>query len=122
MADREPSASTLLLDEFFATGDERFLGEIFACRIPAKLKSLAEPWYRDQRPFARTALLAYVDDGCDRRGHRALVKALVKLAEAAGDDELMGRFMVVFDRLARRALVDVYRWDYTERRLRTVVE
>jgi hypothetical protein len=121
MADREPAASTLLLDEFFATGDERFLGEVFACRVPAKLKSLAEPWYRDARPLARAALVAYVEDGCDRAGHRALVKMLFRVAEAAEDDELMGRFMVAFDRLARRALVEMPRWDWEAGIVRTEV-
>src|SRR5438270_10146970 len=33
----------------------------------------------------------------------ALVKRLFKLAEAAGDDELMARFLVGFDRSVRRA-------------------
>lgn len=111
MADRGTNASTLLLDEFFGSGDGRFLGELLACRVPNKLKNLAGPLYADPRPFAREAVLAYVDDGCDRRGHRPFVKALFKLAELREDDELMGRFLVAFDRLARRRLVERRRWD-----------
>ncbi|MBZ4422585.1 hypothetical protein [Myxococcus sp. RHSTA-1-4] len=109
------SASALLLDEYFATGDARFLEELFRSRSEKKLKSLAERWYGDERPFARQALLGYIDDGCDRPGHRALVKALFKRAEARGDDEAMGHFLVAFDRLARRDLKKRTGWDWSTR-------
>ena len=117
MADREHNASTLLLDEYFDAGDARFLDEVFACRVPNKLKALAATWYGDARPWAREQLLAYVADGCDRPGHRPLVKALFKLAEAAGDDEAMGRFLVAFDGLMRRVLAKQHRWDPVENQI-----
>ena len=109
------SASTLLLEEYFATGDARFLEELYRSRSEKKLKSLAERWYGDERPFARQMLLGYIDDGCDRPGHRALVKALFKRAEARGDDEAMGHFLVAFDRLARRDLRKHTGWDWSTR-------
>lgn len=110
------TASALLLDEYFATGDARFLEELFRSRAEKKLQSLAERWSTDERPFARQALLGYIDDGCDRPGHRALVKALFKRAEARGDDEAMGHFLVAFDRLARRELRKAHGWDVVLRR------
>ncbi|MGA9521771.1 MAG: hypothetical protein WBV82_09915 [Myxococcaceae bacterium] len=109
------ASSALLIDEFFEAGDDRFLEEVLRSDSDKKLKSLAERWYRDARPFARRMLCAYVEDGCDHPGHRGLVKALFKLAEAAGDDELMGHFLVAFDRLVKRELVKRSGWDWQTR-------
>ncbi len=105
------SASSLLLDEHFEAGDDRFVDEVLSSAAGKKLKALADRWYGDGRPFARRALLRYLDDGCDRPHHRPLVKALFKLAEMAGDDEAMGHFMVAFDRLVQRRLKPKSRWD-----------
>jgi hypothetical protein len=99
------AASSLLLDEYYAAGDDRFVEEVLVATAAKKLKALADRWYPDKRPFARRALLRYIDDGCDRPHHRPLVKALFKLAENAGDDEAMGHFMVAFDRLTRHTLL-----------------
>jgi hypothetical protein len=106
------SASTLLLDEYFATEDARFLDELFACSAGKKLKAFGPRWLADKRAFARGALLAYVDDGCDRPHHRPLVKSLFKTAEEKGDDEVMGHFLVAFDRLLGRKLVSVTRYEW----------
>jgi hypothetical protein len=111
----QAGSSTVLIDEYFASGDDRFLAELLASRSDKKLLSMAEPWYWDARPFARRMLLAYVDDGCDRPNHRPLVKRLFKQAEAAGDDELMGHFMVAFDRLVRRQLKEKRSYDVQAR-------
>jgi hypothetical protein len=101
------AGSTLLLDELFQGGDgSRFLDEVLACHGHQKLTTLAEPWLADTRPEMRRALLAYIDDGCDRGFHRGLVKHLFKAAEKNEDDELMAHFMVAFDRLTRRYAVE----------------
>ncbi len=109
--------SWLLLDDLWGASDRRFLDELF--RMGAgqdkRLKSFAYKWLDDPRPFARTALLAYIDDGCDRPHHRALVKHLFKGAEQRGDDAVLARFMVAFDRLARRTLVATSRYDWSSR-------
>lgn len=110
---RTQASSSLLLDEHFEAGDDRFIDEVLALSSGKKLKSLAERWYKDGRPFARRTLLAYIDDGCDRPHHRPLVKALFKLAEKRGDDEVMGHFLVAFDRLVRRKLVEIDRYDWS---------
>lgn len=110
------SPSSLLLDEWFAAADDRFLGEVCASHAAHRLGALAERWFRDERPWARRMLLAYIDDGCDRAGHKALVKRLYKLAEAAGDDEAMAHFLAAFDRLSRRLLISRSRSAYREGR------
>ena len=102
--------STLLLDEYLATGDALLLGELLACVSEGKLKSLVEPLLRDRRPAVRHVLLDYIAEGCDRPHHRPLVKGLFKRAETAGDDELMAHFLVAFDRLRRRKRVMRQRW------------
>src|SRR5688572_28438616 len=101
---RTRAGSNLLLDEYFEAGDDRFVDEVLSVTARKKLKALGERWLRDGRPFARRTLIAYIADGCDRPHHRPLVKALFKLAEKARDDELIGHFMVAFDRLVQRKL------------------
>jgi hypothetical protein len=107
--------SFLLVEELFDVGDDRFLGELLTCDESGRLKGFASRWYADTRPFARRTLGEYVDHGCDRAGHRPLVKALFKLAESAGDDALMSRFLVAFDRLPRRVIVTEHRYDWQTR-------
>src|SRR5262245_45900443 len=111
----DPAGSPLLV-EYFAAGDDRLLDELLACHAEKKFKSFGERWYAAPRPWARRALLRYVDDGCDRPHHRSLVKTLFKKAEAASDDEALAHFLVAFDRLSRRELVQVRHWDYKTRR------
>jgi hypothetical protein len=108
-------ASTLLLDEYFAEANDRFFDELVASRADRKLHSLAPRWFADERPWARDMLLRYVDDGCDRHGHRGLVKALFKLAEEAGDDLLMAHFLVAFDRLIEHTVRKFSRFDWNTR-------
>lgn len=114
------ASSTLLLDERFDAEDPRFFDELVASTADKKLASFAERWVRDARPFARRMMLAYVDDGCDREGHRALVKRLFKHAEKEGDDELLGHFLVAFDRLLGRRVETIQKWDWRSRSETTV--
>lgn len=117
------AGSSLLIDEFFETGDPRFVGEVVASRDSAKLKSLAARWYADQRSFARQALFTYFEDvGADTPWHRPLVKALFKAAEQANDDALMGALMVAFDRFALRRLTTRYAYDFKTRAGHDVTE
>jgi hypothetical protein len=66
------------------------------------LAGFAARWSRDQRPAARRFLLEYLDRPLNAFRHEPLIKRLFKHAEAAGDDELMARFLVLFDRSMRR--------------------
>jgi hypothetical protein len=113
-----PPGSALLVDAYFVAGDARFVDEVLRFRGAEKLGALAERWYLDVRPFARQALFAYIDDGCDRPDHKALVKRIFKLAEKAQDDEAIARFLVAFDRLSRRVLcVTASSWDAVARQV-----
>lgn len=111
-------ASLLLLDEYFAEGEDAFLDEILRCTADGKLKSFAGRWYSDRRPWARKMLIAYVDDGCDRPRHRVLVRALLGLAEANADDELMAHLFYAFDRMNRHEVVLRQRYDWYAREMR----
>lgn len=107
----EPVGSALLVDELFAAGDSRFLPEVLRVTAGGKLAALAERWFTDPRPWARQALLAYIDDGCARPEHKGLVKRLFKVAEKKADDEVMAHFLVAFDSFDHRVLVKASRWD-----------
>ncbi|MBX7115156.1 MAG: hypothetical protein K1X64_12575 [Myxococcaceae bacterium] len=109
-------ASHLLINEFFAVGDERFVPEVLELRDASKLKSLGEMWVNDRRAFARTALLRYVDQGgVDKNSHRALAKLIFKTAEKNQDDELMAHLLVAFDRFANRRMVTRTQYDWNTR-------
>lgn len=101
---KEGDSSTLLLTEYFDTGDERFYETLLASTAARKLQVFAPRWYMDKRKFARDALIRYIDDGCDRPHHRPVVKKIFKHAEAANDHEVMAHFFLVLDRMAPRVL------------------
>ena len=63
-------------------------------------------WHADKRPASRRLLLDYLDRPLNAYRHEPLIKRLFKQAEAAGDDEVMARFMVLFDRCIRRERVE----------------
>lgn len=109
-------ASTLLLDQYFEAGDERFLSELFSCTVETKFKPLSKKWFFDRRPFAREMLRRYIADGCDRPHQRLLVKRLFKFAEENEDHDLMSCFVVALDRMSKRALVEVEVYDYGRRK------
>jgi hypothetical protein len=99
------SSSTLLITEYFDSGDPRFYETLLASTAARKLQVFAPRWYADRRKFARESLLQYIDDGCDRPHHRPVVKKIFKHAEAAADHEVMAHFFIVLDRMAPRVLV-----------------
>ncbi len=66
------------------------------------LATFAEGWYADPSPGARRLLLDYLERPLNAYRHEGLVKRLFKRAEAAGDDAVMARFLVAFDRSIRR--------------------
>lgn len=141
-----PTASTLLAEELFASADPRFLAAIYDVQVPRgtvskkgwggrsfdvptpfernvlkshPLSAFAKRWLDDPRPWAREQLLAYVHDGCDRAGHRTLVKRLYKGAEDRQDHDLVARFLVAFDRMRKLKTRVRKTYDWTTR---TVVD
>lgn len=94
--------SLLLLEEYFASGDPRFLAELANVHAAKKLGAFAERWLRDPRPWARVAMRAWLEGALELPDHKPLVKRLFKLAEAAGDDGAMALFLWALDRGVRR--------------------
>src|SRR5215204_4501642 len=97
------AGSWSLTEELFARGDAGFADELRRIQHAERLGAFAARWIADPRPFARAALFDYLSRPLNCYRHEPLVKRLFKLAEKAGDDELMGAFLVAFDRTVRRA-------------------
>ena len=104
--------SLLLVEEYFEREDGRFLPTIRNPFPPAPLQSFAQKWRADPRPWARQQILAYLDLPLNCAGHNPLVKRLFKHAETISDHELMGAFLVAFDRLIRRVRKTRSHWDW----------
>ena len=92
----------LLLQELLERGDPEFVDRLRGVTDADALGRFAERWYADPSPNARRLLLAYLERPLNAYRHEALVKRLFKRAEAAGDDAVMARFLVAFDRSIRR--------------------
>lgn len=136
-----PTASTLLAEELYAAADPGFLKALYDVQVPrgtvtAKgwggqvptpferkpqkahpLGSFAKRWLEDPRPWAREQLRRYLIDGCDRPGHRTLVKRLFKGAEDRQEHDLIALFLVAFDRMRRVRTRTRRIYDWTTRRL-----
>jgi hypothetical protein len=91
-------------EELLERGDPQFVREVRRLTDAERLGNFAPRWYADRRPAARQLLFTYLDQPLNAFRHEALVKRLFKLAEAAGDDEVMARFLVLFDRSVRRVI------------------
>jgi len=91
------------LQELLRDGDPAFVDELRQIADADLLGALAGPWYEDRRPASRRLLFDYLNRPLNAYRHEVLVKRLFKLAERATDDEVMGRFLVLFDRSIRRA-------------------
>ncbi len=98
--------SWLLLEELLQRGDAAFVSELRKVHDAERLGAFAARWFADTRPWVRQFLYDYLDLPLNAYRHEALVKRLFKLAEAAGDDALMARFLVAFDRSVRRVKSD----------------
>ena len=96
------AGSWSLTEELFARGNAGFVDELRRVHLADRLGDFAPRWFADARPFARQALLDYLSRPLNAYRHEPLVKRLFKLAEAGGDDELMGAFLVALDRTVRR--------------------
>ena len=103
--------SPLLLEEYFSTGDDRFLDELIRYRGPRHLAALTERWKIDPRPWARRQILRYLEAPLDHPGHEPIVKRFFKHAEAQRDHQLLQAFVVAFDRLVRRVIYTRTRYD-----------
>ena len=105
------AVTCLLLEEYFATGDDRFAEAIRQFHVPGTLASLTDKWKNDSRPWARDQVLKYLDESLTAAGHETVVKRLFKHFEQAGDDQVMGALAVALDRIVRRKVRRSWRWD-----------
>jgi hypothetical protein len=96
------TGSWTFAEELFTRGADEFLNEVRRVQDPERLGKFAAKWFADPRPFARRMLFEYLALPLNSYRHEPLVKRLFKLAEKAGDDEVMGAFLVAFDRCLRR--------------------
>ena len=92
----------LLLQELLERGDPEFVNRLRGVTDADALGRFAERWYANPSPDARRLLLAYLERPLNAYRHEAMIKRLFKRAEAAGDDAVMARFLVAFDRSIRR--------------------
>jgi hypothetical protein len=100
---RDPAGGDwLLIEELLERGDPAFVDELRRVHDVEALAAFAGRWWADRRPTARRLLLEYLERPLNAYRHEALVKRLFKHAEADGDDPVMARFLVLFDRSIRR--------------------
>src|SRR4051812_1772937 len=92
----------LLLQELLERGDPGFVDRLRSVIDADALGQFAERWYANPSPNARRLLLGYLERPFNAYRHEAPIKRLFKRAEAAGDDAVMARFLVAFDRSIRR--------------------
>jgi hypothetical protein len=104
-----PGGSFTLAEELFARGDPAFVAELRHVHDADRLGNFAARWLADTRPAARQLLIAYLSLPLNAYRHEALVKRLFKGVEKAGDDELMGVFLVALDRSIRRKRKNIAR-------------
>jgi hypothetical protein len=102
--------SILILQEMFAQADGQFVDTLLTCTDTRMLASLVTRWLADTRPWAREALLRFLDGPMVERHKALLIKRVYKQAEKAGDDQIVGACMRGFDALIRRRVVKRYRW------------
>ncbi|WP_435011399.1 hypothetical protein P12x_002708 [Tundrisphaera lichenicola] len=100
--------------ELLESGDPAFVEAIRAVDDADALADFAGTWYEDSRPESRRLLLEYLERPLNAYRHEGLVKRLFKRAEAAGDDQAMARFLVLFDRSIRRRTREKFRYETRE--------
>ena len=117
-----PTGSWTLTEELFARGDASFVRELRCVHAPEQLGTFAAKWTADNRPFARQALFDYLALPMNCYRHEPLVKRLFKIAESKQDNELMGAFLVAFDRTIRRSRKTITRHKWEQFNNRTAAE
>jgi hypothetical protein len=104
-------ASHTHIEELFERGDATFVDQLRRVHDANFLGGFAARWFADRRPEARRMLRDYLSRPLNAYRHEVLVKRLFKLAEAAADDEIMGCFLVLFDRSLRRVKRKKYHYE-----------
>jgi hypothetical protein len=100
----------------FQTGAAEFVDALRQRVNAPQLAPFAETWYTDPRIDAKRLLFAYLERPFNSPRHEPLVKRLFKFADSAGDDAVMARFLVGFDRTIRRRRSTVETYNYRLKR------
>lgn len=114
--------------DLLEAGDPAFVDAIREVHDADALAAFAATWFEDRRPASRRLLFEYLDRPLNAFRHEGLIKRLFKKAEDEGDDPLMARFLVLFDRSIRRVRRTRHRvqferlptQDWVDRALRSV--
>jgi hypothetical protein len=115
---QEKGTSFLIVEEYFAREDERFVEALRAAGGGGKAKRLAafaDRWKTDPRPWAREQVFKYLALPLNAEEHQPVVKRLYKEMEKRGDDAVVGALLVAFDTLVRRVRRTRWTWDYESR-------
>jgi hypothetical protein len=99
----------------FQAGASEFVEAVRRTVNADALATFAETWYTDGRIEARRLLFWYLERPLNSPRHEPLVKRLFKLADAAGDDAVMARFLAGFDRTIRRRRSTKEKYNYRRR-------
>lgn len=103
------------LRRMFQAGAVEFVEAVRQLPNAAALATFAETWWTDPRIDAKRLLFAYLEQPFNAPRHEPLVKRLFKFADTTGNDAVMARFLVGFDRLVRRRRVTKERYNYRRR-------
>lgn len=109
----------MVVDELFSQAGDDFVEHLRQISSPKYLAGMAVRWSKDSRAWAREQILEYLEHPFDRPGHHPIVKRLFKKAEAENDLELMGSFLVAFDRLVRRVRLTRQRYNFSTRQFQS---
>jgi hypothetical protein len=104
----------------FQSGSPEFVEAIRQRVAAVKLADFAKTWYDDSRIEARRFLFAYLERPLNSARHEPLVKRLFKLADKAGDDAVMARFMAALDRTIRRKRGVTQQWNRATRSMEQI--
>lgn len=121
----EKGTNFLIVEEYFAREDERFVEALRTAGGGGKVKRLAafaDRWKSDPRPWAREQVFKYLALPLNAEEHHPVVKRLFKEAEKRGDDAVVGAFLAAFDTLVRRVRKSRWKWDYQTRSAEEVEE
>jgi len=113
--DETNSPSKILLEELFASADDRFVDELKKFKSAKYLATFVGKWLADSRPWARDQIVRYLEGDLNLPGHEVVFKRIFKHFEAAADHEMMGVLMVVLDRMVRRSRITTHHYDWSTR-------
>ncbi|HEY1192348.1 MAG TPA: hypothetical protein VGE74_32290 [Gemmata sp.] len=86
----------------FQAGAPEFVEGVRQLTSAPPLATFAETWWTDPRIDTKRLLFAYLELPFNAPRHEPLVKRLFKFADTTGNDAVMARFLVGFDRTIRR--------------------